>query len=85
MRAGAYRGMLNYTPKQHGARQRLMTPLRASKLADARERRRARLRARKEDKAVAKQQRKQLVRGTLPIFRHSPPYCGSTSTAGCGT
>ena len=68
--AGAYRGMLNYTPKQYGARQRLMTPLRAKKLADARERRRARLRAAKEEKALAKQHRKQLVCITLPLYHH---------------
>lgn len=62
--------MLNYTPKQHGARQRLMTPLRAKKLAEARDRRRARLKVKKEERSLAKQQRKQQVRKIQFLCSH---------------
>jgi hypothetical protein len=83
--AEAYRGMLNYTPRQVGARQRLMTPARAAKLAAARERRRARLKARHDQKALEKQQRKQLVRtATSPPTLSHAAACMPCRPCECG-
>lgn len=61
--------MTNYAPKQRGALQRLLTPERAAKLAEARARRRERLRGKQNVKQALKRQRKQLVRSPQ---RHVP-------------